>query len=73
MLECITLSDCGVLQYRACVIDVLGLGIHISGCITLLCVQPILILSTFFLCHPYIPFSNLRNFSFTYALSFYAQ
>ena len=34
-------------------------------CITLLCVQPIPILSAFFLCHPYIPLSNLKNFSFT--------
>ena len=34
-------------------------------CITLLCVQTIPILSTFFLCHPYIPLSNLKNFSFT--------
>ena len=34
-------------------------------CITLLCVQTILILSAFFLCHPYIPRSNLKNFSFT--------
>ena len=31
----------------------------------LLCVQPIPILSAFFLCHPYIPLSNLKNFSFT--------
>ena len=37
-------------------------------CITLLCVQPIPILSAFFLCHPYtIP---LSNFSFTCPLSF---
>ena len=34
-------------------------------CITLLCVQPILILSVFFLCHPNIPLSNLKNLSFT--------
>ena len=34
-------------------------------CITLLCVQTIPILSAFFLCHPYIPLSNLKNFSFT--------
>ena len=34
-------------------------------CITLLCVQTIPILSAFFLCHPYIPLSNLNNFSFT--------
>ena len=34
-------------------------------CITLLCVQPIPILSAFFLCHPYIPLSNLKNFFFT--------
>ena len=27
-------------------------------CITLLCVQPIPILSAFFLCHPYIPLSE---------------
>ena len=33
-------------------------------CITLLCVQPILILSAYFLCHPYIPLSNLKNFSY---------
>ena len=40
-------------------------------CITLLCVQPIPILSAFFLCHPYIPLSNLKNFSFTcYSLSY---
>ena len=31
-------------------------------CITLLCVQPIPTLSAFFLCHPYIPLSNLKNF-----------
>ena len=31
-------------------------------CITLLCVQPILILSAFFLCHSYIPLSKLKNF-----------
>ena len=34
-------------------------------CITLLCVQPIPILSAFFLCHPYIPLSNLKKFSCT--------
>ena len=34
-------------------------------CITLLCIQTIPILSAFFLCHPYIPLSNLKNFSFT--------
>ena len=34
-------------------------------CITLLCVQPIPVLSAFFLCHPYIPLSNLKNFSIT--------
>ena len=34
-------------------------------CIILLCVQPIPILSASFLCHPYIPLSNLENFSFT--------
>ena len=39
--------------------------------ITLLCVQPIPILSASFLCHPYIPLSNLKNFSFTCPLSFY--
>ena len=32
-------------------------------CTTLLCLQAILILSAFFLCHPYIPLSNLKNFS----------
>ena len=31
-------------------------------CITLLSVQPIPILSAFFLYHPYIPLSNLKNF-----------
>ena len=30
-------------------------------CITLLCVQPIPILSAYFLCHPYIPLSNLKH------------
>ena len=34
-------------------------------CITLLCVQPILILSAFFFCHPYIPLSNSKTLSLT--------
>ena len=37
-------------------------------CITLLRVQPIPILSAFFLCHPYIP---LSNFSFTCTTALY--
>ena len=36
-------------------------------CITLLRVQLIPILSAFFLCHPYIPLPNLKNFSFTFS------
>ena len=43
-----------VRQYRACVVDSLGLGI--TSYITVLCVQGIPILS------PYIPHYNLKNF-----------
>ena len=31
MLECETLSDCVVRQYRACVVDLLGLGFHMCS------------------------------------------
>ena len=44
-------------QYRAYVVDLLGLGIHV-WCV-LLCVQPIPILSAFFLCHHFLIFHLL--------------
>ena len=55
-LSCVPLR-----QYRACVVDSLGLGITCA----VLCVQGIPILSPLLLCHPYIPHYNLKNFSFT--------
>ena len=55
-----TLSDRVLRQYRACVTDFTwaGKSYNYVLCITLLWVQPIPILSAFFLCHPYIPLSN---------------
>ena len=59
-----TLSCVPLRQYRACVVDSLGLGItclislyyvYKASRSCLLC----------FLCHPYIPHYNLKNFLFT--------
>ena len=56
-----------VRQYRACVVDLLGLGImcgvheHVYNYVTVLCLQAILILSAYFLCQPYIPLSNSKH------------
>ena len=61
-----------VQQYRACVVDLLELGIHSSVVrITLLCIQPIPILCLSSFCA--IPIFHLLNFSFTCPLSFYVM
>ena len=39
--------------------------VYMSMYVTVLCLQAILILSAYFLCQPYIPLSNSKNFSFT--------
>ena len=70
----IILSNHVVRQYRACVVDLLGLGIHMCGVYYSIMRTTHPDLSAFFLCHPYnIPLSNLMNFSFTCPLSFYAE
>ena len=49
-----------VRQYRACVVDLLGLEIIVGS--TVLHLQAIPILSAPFFCQRYIPLSNLKNF-----------
>ena len=39
--------------------------VYMNMYVTVLCLQAILILSASFLCQPYIPLSNSKNFSFT--------
>ena len=51
-----------VRQYRACVVDLLGMGINMWVYITILRVQAIPILSAYFLRHPYIPHSKFEEF-----------
>ena len=60
----IILSNRVVQQYRACVVDLLGLGIYMCDvmCITLLCVQPIPILSASFYAIPISHFVIQRIF-----------
>ena len=71
VIKCKLHNVTSVRQYRACVIDLLGLGLlcvvymNMYMYVTVLCLQAIPILSAFFLCQPYIPLSNSKNFSLT--------
>ena len=60
-----------VWRYRACVVDLLRMGIIMWAFITVLHVQAIPILSAYFLRHSYI--SHSKFVSFTCPLSFYAS